>query len=185
MVGGPHTGALDRRDGHRAGPVVFHPTTRRQPPASITIPQPQTSLYSCPCTAGFSHEHPLTTVPVPCEQQPSGLGASFAWKPFRLTHPNTQPTPDIHAFCHSSSSIIPPEPLALVPLRDPDPTTYRLLLPQATISATSYRVRGVHSAPSWPPIPTVIPHVAVSGPSIRFGLTFRLPLHLHYSIKLY
>ena len=39
MVGGPHTGTLDRRDGHRAGPVVFHPT-RRQPPASITIPQP-------------------------------------------------------------------------------------------------------------------------------------------------
>ena len=39
MVGGPHTGALDRRDGRRAGPVVFHPT-RRQPPASIAIPQP-------------------------------------------------------------------------------------------------------------------------------------------------
>ena len=116
-------------------------------------------------------------MPVPCERQPSGLGASFAWKPFRLTHPNTQPTPDIHAFRHSSSPIIPPEPPALVPLRDPDPTTYRPLLPQATISATSYCVRGVHSAPSWPPIPTAIPphHVAVSGPSIRFGLTFRLP----------
>ena len=38
MVGGPHTGTLDQRDGHQAGPVVFHPT-RRQPPASITIPQ--------------------------------------------------------------------------------------------------------------------------------------------------
>ena len=112
----------------------------------------------------------------PCERQPPGLGASFARKPFRPTHPNTQPTPDIHAFRHSSSSIIPPEPLALVLLRDPDPTTYRPLLPQATISATSYCVRGVHSAPSCPPIPTAIPphHVAVSGPSIWFGLTFRL-----------
>ena len=70
----------------------------------------QTSLYSCPCPAGFSHKHPLTTVPVPCERQPPGLGASFAWKPFRLIHPNTQPTPDIHAFRHSSSPIIPPEP---------------------------------------------------------------------------
>ena len=137
----------------------------------------QTSLYSCPCTFGFSHKHPPTTVQPPCEQQPPSLGASFAQKPFHPTHPNTQPTPDIHAFHHSSSPIIPPEPPALVLLRNPDPTTYRPLLPQATISATLYCVHGVHSAPSWPPIPTAIPphHVAVSGLSIWFGLTFHLP----------
>ena len=136
----------------------------------------QTSLYSYPCTTGFSHEHPLTTVPVPCERQPPGLGASFARKPFCLTHRNTQPTPDIHAFHHSSSPIIPPEPPALVLLRNPDPMTYRLLLPQATISVTSYCVRGVHSALSWPHIPTAIPphHVAISGSSIWFRLAFRL-----------
>ena len=126
-------------------------------------------------------------MPVPCERQPPGLGASFAQKPFHLIHPNTQPTPDIHAFRHSSSPIVPPEPPALVPLRNPDPTTYRPLLPQATISATSYCVCGVHSAPSWPPIPAAIPphHVAISGSSIWFRLAFRLLLRIFISLSNY
>ena len=124
-------------------------------------------------------------MPVPCERQPPGLGAPFAWKSFRLTHPNTQPTPDIHAFRHSSSPIIPPEPPALVLLSNPDPTTHRPSLPQTTISATLYpwcsfnplATTDSRSNPStsrcsiWP-LRLVRAHISLT------------TSHLHYSIKL-